>query len=234
MRQLIQRLVVTSHREKWISGIGSFAGIFAIFVTSSLSFEGIDHLLIVASMGASAVLLFAVPHSPLGQPWNVFGGHIISATIGVTCAQWIPDLWVAGSLAVGGAILVMHYLDCLHPPGGASALVAVVGGATIHNTGYMYVLQPVALNALVISLIAFLYNYLFSWRRYPASLVRQPTPVSGHTHDTISHADLVYALSQIDSFVDISEDDLLEIYELATQRAHPQKVMPRKVVPPTE
>ncbi len=213
----------TSHHEKWISGIGGFCGILAIFVSSGLFFEGIDHLLIVASMGASAVLLFAVPHSPLAQPWNVLVGHVISAIIGVTCSKWIPNQWLAGAVAVGGAITAMHYTKSIHPPGGASALVAVVGGDSIQQAGYLYVLQPVALNALTIVIVALLYNLPFGWRRYPQALARPPLPVSPGTREAIPHENLVYALSQIDSLVDISEDDLLEIYELATGRPHPQK-----------
>ncbi len=69
-------------------------------------------------MGASAVLLFAAPHVPFSQPWNVFGGHIISAIVGVACWQWIPDYTVAASASVGLAIGAMYFARCIHPPGG--------------------------------------------------------------------------------------------------------------------
>ena len=78
-----------SHLEKIISGIGGFLSIFSIIYFSSL-YIGEEAVNVVPSMGASAVLLFAVPHSTLGQLWNVIGGHLISAAIGVTCARYLP------------------------------------------------------------------------------------------------------------------------------------------------
>ena len=93
---------------------------------------------IVPSMGASAVLLFAVPHSALGQLWNVIGGHLISAGIGVACYQWLPSNGIAAGASVGLAIGAMYYTRCIHPPGGATALAAVIGGPNIHALGYQY------------------------------------------------------------------------------------------------
>ena len=91
---------------------------------------------IVTSMGASAVLLFAVPHSSLGQLWNVIGGHLISAAIGVACYQWLPSNGIAAGASVGLAIGAMYYTRCIHPPGGATALVAIIDGQNIHALGY--------------------------------------------------------------------------------------------------
>ena len=91
---------------------------------------------IVPSMGASAVLLFAVPHSALGQLWNVIGGHLISDAIGAACYQWLPSNGIAAGASVGLAIGAMYYTRCIHPPGGATALAAVIGGQNIHALGY--------------------------------------------------------------------------------------------------
>jgi len=87
---------------------------------------------IVPSMGASAVLLFAVPHSALGHLWNVIGGHLISSAIGVACYQRLPSNGIAAGASVGLAIGAMYYTRCIHPPGGATALAAVIGGQNIH------------------------------------------------------------------------------------------------------
>lgn len=125
-----------SHTEKFVSAFGAFLGILIIFHSSMLFVDKHASYLIVASMGASAVLLFAVPHGTLSQPWSLIGGHIISAIIGVTCAKFIPDLLYAAPLAVGIAVGSMYYLNCIHPPGGATALTAVVGGASINQLGY--------------------------------------------------------------------------------------------------
>lgn len=134
-----------SHLEKIISGIGGFLAIFSIIYISSLYVGAEEAVYIVPSMGASAVLLFAVPHSALGQLWNVIGGHLISAAIGVACAQWLPGGGIAAAASVGLAIGVMYYARCIHPPGGATALAAVIGGPNIHALGYEYILTPIAI-----------------------------------------------------------------------------------------
>ena len=211
-----------SHRERLLTSLGGFCGIVGVYFVSSTFLNAQGGALIVASMGASAVLLFAVPHSALAQPWNVVGGHLLSAIVGVSCAQLIPELLLAAAISVGLAIAVMHYLRCIHPPGGATALSAVIGGSAVQSMGYSHVLQPVLVNAVVILAIAVVFNALFDSYRYPA--VRRAREKNSKTDDEhyppIAHADLVYALSQIDTLVTVSEDDLLRIYELATGRSH--------------
>ena len=209
-----------SHRERVITSFGGFCGILGVYFVSETILGAQGAAMIVASMGASAVLLFAVPHSALAQPWNVVGGHVASAIVGVSCAKIIPDLLLAAALSVACAIAAMHYLRCIHPPGGATALTAVIGGPAVHTLGYGFVLQPVLLNALVILGIAIVFNALFDYYRYPALPDHSHKhPAAGDDHyPPIAHADLVYALSQIDTLVTVSEDDLLRIYELATGR----------------
>ena len=212
-----------SHTERIVSGVGGFAAIFSILYVAQLSL-GIHHPgLLVASMGASAVLLFAVPHGPLSQPWNVFGGHLVSAIIGVTCAKLIGNQMVAAAAAVGIAISAMYYLRCIHPPGGATALSAVVANDAVHALGYKFVFTPVMLDVTVILAVALAFNFLFRWRRYPAYLQKRlAAPSTVPEPPTITHADFVYALSEIDSFIDVNEEDLLRIYNLATQRHQAQ------------
>ncbi|MEC7887627.1 MAG: HPP family protein [SAR324 cluster bacterium] len=209
-----------SHLEKIISGIGGFLAIFSIIYISSLYVGAEEAVYIVPSMGASAVLLFAVPHSALGQLWNVIGGHLISAAIGVACAQWLPGGGIAAAASVGLAIGVMYYARCIHPPGGATALAAVIGGPNIHALGYEYILTPIAINTVTILMVALLFNALFRWRRYPAFLIPKKSGLdSAHkAYAPVDHANFVYALSQMDTFIDVTEDDLLKIYQLATGR----------------
>lgn len=114
--------------------------------------------MLMAPLGASAVLLFAVPASPLAQPWSIMGGNIVSALVGVTCAQWVADPLLAAALATALAIGAMFALRCLHPPGGAIALTAVLGGPVITAAGYRFVLLPVALNSMVLLLAAIVFN----------------------------------------------------------------------------
>lgn len=208
------------HTEKLISALGAFLGILLIFYSSSYFIKDDASYLIVASMGASAVLLFAVPLGPLSQPWPLVGGHLISAAIGVTSAKFVPDIFIAAPLAVGLAVAAMYYFHCIHPPGGATALSAVVGSSAVHELGYQFILTPVLINVIAILSVAVIFNYLFKWRRYPSFLAKKKSAATrtGNVYGTITHEDFVYALSEFDSFIDISENDLLKLYDLVTQR----------------
>jgi CBS domain-containing membrane protein len=210
-----------SQRERLVTSLGGFLGILGVYFISDTLLDTQGAAMIVASMGASAVLLFAVPHSALAQPWNVAGGHLVSAVIGVSCARYIPGVLLAAALSVGFAILAMHYLRCIHPPGGATALSAVIGGPAVHALGYGYVVEPILINTMVILAIAIVFNALFDYYRYPAihGKSRKQPPAQDAHYPPIAHADMVYALSQIDTIVPISEEDLIKIYELATGKA---------------
>lgn len=229
----VDRLTVT-HAERIASALGGFSAIFCIMTISRWYLDPLAAGVIIASMGASAVLLFAVPHGQLSQPWPVLGGHVLSAIIGVSCAQWISNEVLAASLAVGLAIGVMYYSRSIHPPGGATALAAVVGGQSTHALGYQFVVTPVLVNVLIILSVAVGFNYLFKWRRYPLYLHRkslQKTSDPQHTSvPSISHEDFVYALSQMDSFVDISEDELIRLYDIATKKSREHLFDPDQLV----
>lgn len=217
---LAQFTLPVSHREKIISAVGGFIAILSVMIISEHFLDLDARWGIIASMGASAVLLFAVPNGPLSQPWPVFGGHMLAAFIGVSCAILIQDPLLAASSAVGLTIGIMYYLNCIHPPGGATALTAVVGGESIHQMGYQFLLTPVLVNIVSILLIAILFNALFQWRRYPQSLKTQTQPPRKiDEHESISHEDFLAALKQIDSFVDINENELRRIFELINLNA---------------
>lgn len=226
MEKLIKLLGITQqqspHKEKIISFIGGVVSIYAIYLVTNYYLGVAEAVYIIPSMGASAVLLFAAPNVPFSQPWNVFGGHVISAIIGVACYQFIPDIHISAALSVGISIGVMYYTRCIHPPGGATALAAVIGSSQLHDLGYMYAITPVLVNTITILVVAVVFNGLISWRRYPAALntpaKRQSNTKKENVYPPIKHEDFVYALSQIDSIVDINEDDLQEIYALATGR----------------
>jgi CBS-domain-containing membrane protein len=208
-----------SHRERLVSALGGFVGIFAVYwISRSVSGAPASPMLVL-SMGSTAVMLFAVPHGALSQPWPLLGGHLVSGLIGIACLLYVPDPMLAASLGVGLSIGAMHYLRCIHPPAGATALAAALGDAPVRAMGFGFVLTPVMLNVLIILVAAIAFNTIFPWRRYPAALVRgtaAPTPPAGY--ESISHEDFVFALTQMDSFIDVSEEDLLRIYSLATGR----------------
>lgn len=223
----------TSHAEKLISGLGGLVGILAVCSVSLLICgEGPGTVLLVTSMGASAVLLFAVPHGALSQPWAVIGGHVLSAFIGVTCQRLFPEYFWTSALAVGLAVAAMHYLRCIHPPGGATALGAVIGGPDIHALGYLYLLTPILLNVAAIMTAAILFNGLFAWRRYPAHLTRRrkTKPVKpAERQFELTQEDFAAAMEQLDSYMDITAESLTELLELAKQHAeknitHPENI----------
>ncbi len=154
--------------EIFWSWIGAFLGIAAVGLINFTLINGTGAVMIIGSFGASAVLLYGAIKSPLAQPRNLLGGHVLSAVIGVACYQLFePNLWLAGAAAVATAIALMHATKTLHPPGGATALIAVIGGDPIHNLGYLYALVPAGAGALVMLLIALLVNNIPKSRRYP-------------------------------------------------------------------
>jgi CBS-domain-containing membrane protein len=157
-----------SHAEVFWSWLGSFLGIAAVAYLNDSLLDKTDLVLIIGSFGASAVLIYGAVKSPLAQPRNLIGGHIISAFIGVSaCKLLFSHPWLAAAMAVSVSIAVMHLTKTLHPPGGATALIAVIGGPKIHQLGYLYILMPVAIGALIMLAVALLVNNLAPTRRYP-------------------------------------------------------------------
>jgi len=150
------------------SWFGAFLGIAAVALINDYLLEEQDLPMIIGSFGASAVLIYGAIKSPLAQPRNLIGGHVISAVIGVTAYKiFHPYLWLAASVAVATAIAVMHATKTLHPPGGATSLIAVIGSQKIHSLGYLYAVIPAGLGAAVMLLVALLVNNIPKNRRYP-------------------------------------------------------------------
>ena len=157
-----------SPAEVWWSWIGSFAGITAVALLHYRLLDPNGLVLLIGSFGASAVLIYGAIRSPLAQPRNLLGGHILSAIVGVTACQWLGGTpWLAAAVAVSLSIALMHLTGTRHPPGGATALIAVIGGDSVHSLGYLYVVMPVALGAAVMLLVAVVVNNIPATRKYP-------------------------------------------------------------------
>jgi CBS domain-containing membrane protein len=156
------------HEVFW-SATGSFIGIYLVYYIGNYQGLNLENsLFLVGSFGASAVLIYGVPNSPFSQPRNLVGGHVVSAIVGVTCALLLrtqPEF--AASLAVTLAVVFMHLTRTIHPPGGATALIAVIGGEGIHQMSYWYVLTPITTGALIMLVVALLVNNHSPYRRYP-------------------------------------------------------------------
>lgn len=226
----------TSHGDKLVSATGAALAVAMVYAITAWYLEDtFSQVLVISSMGASAVLLFAVPHGALSQPWSVIAGHLLSALIGVSCARLIPQPVLAGALAVGLSVLVMTYLRCIHPPGGATALTAVLGGADIHALGFGFILFPVGFNLLLMLFAALGYNALFPWRRYPVHLAlrpgRTPAPAAATREHELTQEDFSAAMRDLDAYFDITAEGLTELLERAKQHAernleHPDNIEP--------
>jgi len=155
------------HEILW-SWLGAALGIAACALLSAAVFEPLETTLLIGSFGASAVLVYAAIRSPLAQPRNLLGGHVLSALVGVACWKLFGETpWVAAALGVSLAIAAMLLTRTLHPPGGATALIAVIGGPKIHALGFLYALVPAGLGALVLLAVALVVNNLGRARKYP-------------------------------------------------------------------
>lgn len=193
-------------RERLRASLGGALGIaLTALVCRALAQDNGLSAWLIAPMGASAVLIFALPASPLAQPWSVVGSHCVAALVGVACAAWIPDTAWAGAAAVGLAIAAMFALRCLHPPGGATALFAVLS----HAVEPRFVLFPVLANAVLMALAGMAYNRL-TGRRYPHTQQAAP-PRSSH----FTAADFDVALAHYNQVLDVPRDDLEALLQAA-------------------
>lgn len=168
-RYILYKETLIDYKEHLWSFIGSFVGIGLLSYLESIRFSGTDIVFLIGSFGASSVLVYGIIQSPFSQPRNLIGGHVISAIIGVTINKLIPDIiWLSAPLAVSLSIIFMQITKTLHPPGGATALIAVTGSAQIKDLGYMYVLSPVLDGVLILFITALIFNNMTSTRSYPS------------------------------------------------------------------
>ena len=156
------------YKEHIWTFLGSFVGIGLIGWMQSKQFSVTDNIFLIGSFGASSVLIYGIINSPLAQPRNLIGGHVVCALVGVTVYKLIPDqLWLSSALSVSLAIVLMQITKTRHPPGGATALIANIGTAKIRALGYLYVLSPVLSGACILLLVAIIFNNRTSHRSYP-------------------------------------------------------------------
>lgn len=214
--------LMTERPELWVSASGVGLGLWLTELISRWTL-GMSQPWFVIPMGASAVLLFAVPASPLAQPWPLMGGNVLSALCGTACHMALGSQPEAIALAGGLAVALMFACRCIHPPGGAMALTAVMGGPAVSALGWSFAWLPVFLNSAVLLLLALVFNRL-AGRRYP----HHPAPAAG-THATtdllpsqrggVLAQDVDAALAGYGELLDIDRGDLQEILTRATLQA---------------
>jgi len=172
-RYVFYRETLVDPREHFWSFVGAFVGIFIIAFIQSLHLPILENVFLIGSFGASSVLVYGAIQSPLAQPRNLVGGHVVSALVGVTVAYLLPPIiWLTAPLAVASSIVFMQMTRTLHPPGGATALIAVTGGTKVASMGYWYVFSPVLSGALILLLTALVFNNITTKRHYPVKYSR--------------------------------------------------------------
>ncbi|WP_273727606.1 HPP family protein [Brucella gallinifaecis] len=213
-RLFIPILAGANLRDRLIACFGALLGIgLTGFITALLLGQSMALPIIVAPIGASAVLIFAVPASPLAQPWSIIGGNVISALVGITIAKFVDHQVLAIGLSVGLAIAAMSFGRCLHPPGGAAALTAVIGGPAVTGLGYQFAFIPVGLNSIMLVVLGIAFHKL-TRRKYP----HLPAAAPLNTHKTsdlpaplrvgFNSDDVNKALQTVDETFDIDPSDL--------------------------
>ena len=208
-----------SLKGKLLSVVSCFSAILAIAWISQQFNLSPAYPVLIASMGASAVIVFIIPNSPLAQPWPLVGGQLVSTVIGVACALFVSDTALASAYAVAGSVLAMLLLRCLHPPGAAAALAPVLGGHPITELGYGFVLMPVGINVVAMLIMALAINRWLLRHEYPVG-IRKPSArkksnhgfiVEPAQHTGVSEQDVEQALQKRNIFMDVSSGDLSEL-----------------------
>ncbi|HEY9046856.1 MAG TPA: HPP family protein [Ohtaekwangia sp.] len=169
LKIVIYKETLIDFKEHLWTFIGSFFGIGLIGYVQSRSLSELDNLFLIGSFGASSVLIYGVINSPLAQPRNLIGGHLVCAFVGVTIRYLVPEVWLAAALAVSISIVLMQITRTLHPPGGATALIAIIGSEKIKALGYMYLLSPVLSGIMILLIVALFFNNITSHRQYPVN-----------------------------------------------------------------
>jgi len=191
----------------------ALTGILAHWLPGSISVVPF----LIAPMGASAVLLFAVPASPLAQPWSIIGGNLVSSAVGVTCAMLIHDPVAAAAVAVAFSIAAMFAFRCVHPPSGAVALMAVLGGPAVRALGYEFVFEPVVLQSAFLLGAALVYHAA-TGHRYP-HVATKPAERNAPAQRGFSRADLDAVLRARNEMLDVDPSDLEDVLREAEIRA---------------
>ncbi len=172
-KYVIYKETLVDYKEHFWAFVGAFIGLGTIAFLQYKAFPQQELVFLIGSFGASCVLVYGVIESPLAQPRNLVGGHLVSAIVGVSIQKLLPELvWIAAPLAVALSIVLMQVTKTLHPPGGATALIAVTGSAQITALGYWYVLNPVLSGVLILLAAALIFNNIPKGRHYPSHHAR--------------------------------------------------------------
>ena len=204
--------------EKFRSAVAAMFSVLLLGEALHFLPDGGHPLILFASMAAASVLLYAVPHSPMAQPWPLLVGNLLSGAVGWLCSVFIPDPVIAAACAVGLSIFVMHLTHSLTPPGAATAMIMVLNAAQIQHYGWLWAGCAVLANTVFALLLAFVINNLIHAGRYPVYRHHLPPPGAAPAGE-LAAEDVEWALGKMEGVTDVSKEDLLEIYRMASEHA---------------
>lgn len=211
-----------SKSERWRAALGALLGLaISGYLTHALP---ISHHWLIAPVGASAVILYGLSHSPLAQPWSVIGSYLVATLAAMASSTFITSPQIAAAVAVAASIWLMARLNCMHPPGGALALMLVLD-APYDQAKATLTVELVLLNLVVMLLAALLVNNLVLRHRYPYSMksaeqgLHTTKDVMPTRRIGLTHADLESAVQTLDTFIDVQENELVQLYNLAVDHA---------------
>lgn len=216
----------TNLTDKWLSVLGVGIAMSALVGISALITNPAPWF-IIASMGASAIILFATPHVAMAQPWALIMGQLVAGVCGLASWNWITDPMIAVVVAVTATALLMVLLNCRHAPGGATALFIALGGVEVERLGWSMLWLSVLPGVLTLFTVAVVFNAPFSWRRYPLAWFNNTNQtnnndkinpqISPTPQCEINHEDLVFASRQLNGFFDMNEAEFMQLYRAARQ-----------------
>jgi CBS domain-containing membrane protein len=216
LKYLVPNIPSLSNKEKLRASLGALIGILVVgLISKTTAGSNLNALWLIAPIGASSTLLFAVPSSPFAQPWSILGGNLLSSLTGITCAVLIPSPLLSGAVAVFISIYLMFTFKCVHPPSGAVALLCVIGGQQIKDLGYWFVVYPLGLNTVVLVLCAIIYNKVTN-QYHPSKPAEKDffkADRSNHMDGKIQKSDLALALEENNELIDINLTDLERIFK---------------------
>ena len=232
LRPLINKLTSRqqlSHHEILIIAISTLAALALIVLISKQLLSGLALPFVVASMGASAILMFAAPSSPMSHPWAVAAGHFVSATVGVVCLNSFGTPLIAAPIAVTLSILLMLYLRCLHPPAGATAMLIALGGEQIRAAGYQIILTPIVLNIVILLCAAAMIHHITRQQRqriHRAKTIQWINELEAGRPlaPRLALDDVVAARTQLDTYIDVEDEALLQLMRLAVHNTHQRRL----------
>ncbi len=206
--------------EVLLSVSGVLVAMTVLVLTMGWLSDGVYAWFVIASMGASAIILFATPHAPMAQPWALLAGQMIAGICGLASWTFFSDPMIAVPIAVTSTLFFMLLFKARHAPGGATALFIALGTVEVETLGWSLLWLSLLPSVLILLGTAILFNAPFKWRRYPY-VVFNKTQAQPEKRSDITHEDLVYASEKMHGYFEMSEAEFMQLYRAARQ--HHQK-----------